>query len=58
MSTHSSILTWRIPWTEKPGGLQSIKAQRVDLANTFTFTCRFLNLKKKKKSVSLKVLYK
>ena len=48
MSTHSSILTWRIPWTEKPGGLQSIKAQRVDLANTFTFTCRFLNLKKKK----------
>ena len=48
MSTHSSILTWRILWTEKPGGLQSIKSQRVDLANTFTFTCRFLNLKKKK----------
>ena len=23
MSTHSSILTWRIPWTEEPGGLQS-----------------------------------
>ena len=23
MATHSSILTWRIPWTEEPGGLQS-----------------------------------
>ena len=27
--THSSILVWRIPWTEDPGGLQSIGAQRV-----------------------------
>jgi len=25
MATHSSILTWRIPWTEEPGGLQSIE---------------------------------
>ena len=24
MATHSSILVWRIPWTEKPGGLQSM----------------------------------
>ena len=24
MATHSSILAWRVPWTEKPGGLQSI----------------------------------
>ena len=24
MATHSSILAWRIPWTEEPGGLQSI----------------------------------
>ena len=29
MATHSSILAWRIPWTEEPGGLQSIKSQRV-----------------------------
>ena len=29
MSTHSSILAWRIPWTEDPGGLQSMKSQRV-----------------------------
>ena len=25
IATHSSILAWRIPWTEKPGGLQSIR---------------------------------
>ena len=29
MATHSSILTWRIPWTEEPGGLQSMGSQRV-----------------------------
>ena len=29
MSTHSSILGWRIPWTEEPGGLQSMGSQRV-----------------------------
>ena len=28
ISTHSSILAWDIPWTEKPGGLQSIGLQR------------------------------
>ena len=30
MATHSSILAWRIPWTEEPGGLQSMGLQRVD----------------------------
>ena len=40
MATHSSILTWRILWTEEPGGLQSIGLQRVghnggDLAHTY-----------------------
>ena len=29
MATHSSILTWRIPWTEEPGGLQSTGSPRV-----------------------------
>ena len=28
MATHSSILAWRIPWTEEPGGLQSTGSQR------------------------------
>ena len=27
MATHASILAWRIPWTEEPGGLQSIASQ-------------------------------
>ena len=29
MATHCSILAWRIPWTEEPGGLQSMWSQRV-----------------------------
>ena len=29
MATHSSILAWKIPWTEEPGGLQSVGLQRV-----------------------------
>ena len=29
MATHSSILAWRIPWMEEPGGLKSIGLQRV-----------------------------
>ena len=41
MATHSSILAWRIPWTEEPGGIQSMESQRVrhdrsDLARTHT----------------------
>ena len=38
-ATHSSILAWRIPWTEEPGGLQSMGLQRVGhdwITNTFT----------------------
>ena len=29
MATHSSILVWRIPWTEEPGGLQSMGSHRI-----------------------------
>ena len=31
MATHSSILAWRIPWTEEPGGLLSVGSQRIGL---------------------------
>ena len=31
MATHSSILTWEIPWTEELGGLQSIRPQELDM---------------------------
>ena len=36
MATHTSILAWRIPWTEEPGRLQSMEVQRVryDLVTT------------------------
>ena len=40
MSTHSSILAWRIPWTREPGGLKSLGSQSVrhnSVTNTFTF---------------------
>ena len=30
MATHSSVLAWKIPWTEEPGGLQSMELQRVE----------------------------
>ena len=29
MTTHSSILAWRIPWTDEPGGLQSMGSQKI-----------------------------
>ena len=38
MATHSSILAWRTPWTEEPGGLQSTGSQRVGHDFIFTFT--------------------
>ena len=31
MATHSSILAWRIPWTEEPGGLQSMELDITEL---------------------------
>ena len=39
MATHSSILTWRNPWTEEPSGLQFMGLQRVRHWVTYTFTC-------------------
>ena len=36
MATHSNILAWRIPWTEEPGGLQSMGSQRVDTTEQLT----------------------
>ena len=36
MATHFSIVAWRIPWTEEPGGLQSMGLQRVGHTHTHT----------------------
>ena len=36
MATHSSILAWRISWTEEPGRLQSMELQRSDMTERLT----------------------
>ena len=38
MATHSSILAWRIPWTEEPGGLQSMGHKESDMTGQLTHT--------------------
>ena len=38
MVTHSSILAWRIPWTEEPGGLQSMGYKESDVTGRLTYT--------------------
>jgi len=48
MATHSSILGMRIPWTEEPGGLQSMGSQsRTQLSTKRTEDCKDFNMKKK-----------
>ena len=39
--THSDTLAWKIPWTEKPGRLQSMGLQRVGLHNSFATSLSF-----------------
>ena len=58
MATHSSILAWRIPWTEEPGGLRSMGSQRVghELKRlTLLFTCTIALVSQARK-VMLKTL--
>ena len=38
MTTHSSILAWRSPWTEEPGGLQFMGLQELDTTEQLTHT--------------------
>ena len=46
MAPHSSILDWEIPWTEEPGGLQSMGWQKrwTQLSNYTTINCKFKNI--------------
>ena len=46
MATHSSILAWKIPWTEEPGGLESTGSQRVilDWMTNTTITILYISL--------------
>ena len=43
MATHSSILSWRTPWTEEPGGLQSTGSQRVGHDRATSLSLFFLH---------------
>ena len=62
ITTHSSILAWKIPWTEEPGRLQSMESQRVghdffkaeewNLSNLFVFLNK--NAKQRSRKVFLK----
>ena len=38
MTTHSSILAWRIPWTEEPDGLQSMACKESDMTEQLTLS--------------------
>ena len=43
MAAHASILAWRIPWTEEPGGLQSMVSQRVGTTESlFLKDCKII----------------
>ena len=44
MATHSSILTWEIPWTEKPVGLQTMGSQELDMTEPLQFHFHFFIL--------------
>ena len=46
MAPHSSTLAWKIPWTEEPGGPQSMGSLRVRRLSDFTFTFHFHALEK------------
>ena len=46
MATHSSTLAWEVPWTEEPGGLQSMRSQSQMRLSDFSFTFHFHALEK------------
>ena len=46
MAPHSSILAWKIPWIEEPGGLQSMGLRNWTRLSNFTFTFHFHALEK------------
>ena len=45
-ATHSGTLAWKVPWTEQPGGLQSMGLQSQTRLSDFTFTSHFHALEK------------
>ena len=53
MATHSSILAWEIPWTEDPGGLQSVGSQR-DMTDHLS-TCIYMGTEKQQNILVFKI---
>ena len=47
MATHSSTLAWKIPWTEEPGGLQSMVAESQTRLSDFTFIFTVMHWRRK-----------
>ena len=45
MATHSSVLAWRIPWMEEPGGLQSMGSKESDTTEQLHFHFRVTSLR-------------
>ena len=43
MATHSSILAWKIPWTEEPGGLQSMELQSDVTESSLSYFTKYLS---------------
>ena len=57
-ATHSSILAWRIPWTEEPSGLQSTVAKSWTRLSDFTFTLNIhINIKNKNYHIDSRFLF-
>ena len=54
MATHSSILAWRIPWTEKPGGRATVHGV-AELDTTEQLTCSLSYMKRNLKSLLMRV---
>ena len=48
MATHSSVLIWRIPWTEEPGGLQSIGRTELDTTEVSEHSNTLLGIQREK----------
>ena len=53
MATHSSILAWRIPWAEEPGGLQSMGPKKLDTTEQLTLSLFHINKIKDNKMIIL-----
>ena len=51
MAPHSSTLAWKIPWTEEPGGLQSVGSLSQTRLSDFTFTFPFMHWRRKWQSI-------